>query len=70
MRTVIIFIFGLLIGAGGFHAWYMLQTAEKRCGLDHPLDDHMRAACVAAGLPGYTKAARRELDDLVRDVGQ
>jgi hypothetical protein len=68
MRALIIFIAGLLIGAVAFHAYYLSAAPAKRCAWDHPFDDHRRAACVAAGLPGYTKAARRELDELVGDV--
>jgi hypothetical protein len=70
MRVLIIFILGLLIGAAAFHAYYLNQAPAKRCGWDHPFDDSGRKACVPSGSPGYTKAARGELDDLVGNVSR
>ena len=74
MRTLLSLILGGLLGAILFHLYYLRLPAERRCGWDHPLDDHAKAACVAdASTPagnfhGYAKRARKDLDDLIGKV--
>lgn len=70
MKALIGCLVGLFLGAIGFHLYYLQQPLETRCGWDHPLDDHLKEACIASGLPGYSTASRHALDELVKDVGQ
>ena len=69
MRILLVFILGLLIGAAGFHAYYVRLAPADRCGWDHPFSDGAREVCRERRTQGgYDAAARRALDTLIENV--
>ena len=71
MRILLSLLLGLVVGAAGFHAYYLKLPAADRCSWDHPLspvarDDCRRAVTVA----GYGAAGRAALDKLIEKVGE
>jgi hypothetical protein len=70
MRTLIIFLLGLFLGAALFHLYYLEQAPAGRCRWDHPLDHAARSDCEAhATFKGYARDAREKLDSLIGNVG-
>lgn len=69
LRSLLLLLVGILIGAFAFHAYYLGLGAGQRCGWDHPLDDSGKAACrAAASGAGYTSEARRDMNSLINEV--
>ncbi len=70
MRTLIVFLSGLLLGAALFHLYYREQAPAGRCRWDHPIDHAARSDCEArATFKGYARDARDKLDSLIGNVG-
>lgn len=70
MRTLIVFLSGLILGAALFHLYYLEQAPTGRCGWDHPIDHAARSDCEArATFKGYAEDAREKLDGLIDKVG-
>jgi hypothetical protein len=70
VRAVLALLLGLVVGAAGFHLWYLNQPAAARCGWDHPFDAAARTACRAGATPGYAAKARADMDALVGTVSR
>ena len=74
MRSLIVLLVGVLLGAATFHLYYLRLAPDARCGWDHPLDAGARARCrtaaAALDLHGYAVKARRDLDSLIGRVAR
>jgi len=74
MRTLLILIAGVVIGATAFHAYYLRQSQSDRCIWDHPLDEGARSICrvMRSGPPAADQdpAARQEMDRLIENVSR
>ena len=72
MRNLILLVAAVLLGAAGFHGYYLHLAPPARCGWDHPIDAQARATCHAAaagaGAHGYAAKARHDLDSLIGRV--
>jgi hypothetical protein len=72
VRGLMILLLGAIIGAAGFHLYYLRLDAHARCRWDHPSDRHLRDLCEAGGAgdtqQGYGKPARQELDRLIGKI--
>lgn len=70
MRTLIVFLSGLLLGAALFHLYYLERAPAGRCRWDHPIDHAARSDCEArVTFKGYARDAREKLDSLIGNVG-
>ena len=45
LRSLFILLLGAFLGAAAFHAYYLGLATQRKCGWDHPLDDHAALAC-------------------------
>ncbi len=72
MRILILVLIAALVGAAGFHVYYLGLDPAARCGWDHPIDARAKADCrtaaSSAGAHGYAAKARRDLDSLIGRV--
>jgi hypothetical protein len=71
MRLLLVFLVGMAAGAVLFHWAYLGLPPTGRCLWDHPLDKGARESCEQqATFKGYGTNARRQMDDLIGNLGQ
>ncbi|GGE72332.1 hypothetical protein [Sphingomonas prati] len=69
MKTFVTVLLAALIGAVGFHLYYLSASRDERCTIDHRFGWRSSDACRMHAAPAqYDRDAQKRLDALIDDV--
>jgi hypothetical protein len=69
MKIFVTVLLAALIGAVGFHLYYLSASRDERCTWDHRVGWRSSDACRMHAVPAqYDRAAQKKLDALIDDV--